>query len=401
MENFFLNLNINAEQLQHMIQMTDAILFLCFTILVGYLFLFAFKSLGKSKFPYPPANKKQKFVILFSAYKEDEIIIHSATNLLKQNYPRDKYDILVIADQMKESTNQELENLGIMVLRLNENSSKNKALQMAVKHIEFNNLKYDIAIILDANNLVENNFLDNLNDAFYSGCSVVQTHRVAKNLNTSIAILDAVSEEMNNNIFRKGHTNLGFSASLIGSGMAFEYDIFKDCIMEASIIGENKQLEMLLLKEYTYIEYLGTVYTYDEKVKKSSQFYNQRRRWIASQFYNLFFGLKSLPFALLQGNWDYANKIFQWMMPPRIILLGLIIIFSLVTSYYDVSMCIKWWGLLAALILTFTMAIPDYLINGKLLKAILNIPLLFFMMFLGLFCMSRAKKEILHTEKNN
>ncbi|MEG1728833.1 MAG: glycosyltransferase family 2 protein [Bacteroidaceae bacterium] len=401
MENFFLNLNVNAEQLQHMIQMTDAILFLCFTILVGYLFLFAFKSLGKSKFPYPPANKKQKFVILFSAYKEDEIIIHSATNLLKQNYPRDKYDILVIADQMKESTNQELENLGIMVLRLNENSSKNKALQMAVKHIEFNNLKYDIAIILDANNLVENNFLDNLNDAFYSGCSVVQTHRVAKNLNTSIAILDAVSEEMNNNIFRKGHTNLGFSASLIGSGMAFEYDIFKDCIMEASIIGENKQLEMLLLKEYTYIEYLGTVYTYDEKVKKSSQFYNQRRRWIASQFYNLFFGLKSLPFALLQGNWDYANKIFQWMMPPRIILLGLIIIFSLVTSYYDVSMCIKWWGLLAALILTFTMAIPDYLINGKLLKAILNIPLLFFMMFLGLFCMSRAKKEILHTEKNN
>ena len=44
---------------------------------------------------------------------------------------------------------------------------------------------------------------------------------------TNTAVLDAVSEEINNSIFRKGHTRLGFSSGLSGSGMAFEYDLFK------------------------------------------------------------------------------------------------------------------------------------------------------------------------------
>jgi hypothetical protein len=49
----------------------------------------------------------------------------------------------------------------------------------------------------------------------------VQGHRTAKNTNNSWAILDAISEEINNNIFRKGHRVLGLSSAIIGSGMAF------------------------------------------------------------------------------------------------------------------------------------------------------------------------------------
>ena len=51
-----------------------------------------------------------------------------------------------------------------------------------------------------------NNFLKKINAAFAHGYVAVQGHRTAKNMNTSWAILDAVSEEINNNIFRKGHT---------------------------------------------------------------------------------------------------------------------------------------------------------------------------------------------------
>jgi hypothetical protein len=48
-----------------------------------------------------------------------------------------------------------------------------------------------------------------------------------KNTNNSWAILDAISEEINNNIFRKGHRVLGLSSAIIGSGMAFRYNYFK------------------------------------------------------------------------------------------------------------------------------------------------------------------------------
>lgn len=389
--------NIDPDTLQHYIQMTDAVVFLIFAVCVGYLFIFAFKSLGTSKTEYPQASKKYKFAVLFPAYKENEVILNSIKDFFLQNYPKEKFDVFVIAEMMEEDVNRELENMGAIVLRLKEQHNlKTYAFQFAMNFIEVNKMKYDIVLILNADNIVKQNYLDVLNDAFYSGCSVVQTHRVAKSLKNSMAILDAVSEEINNAIFRKGHTRLGFSAGLIGSGMAFEYDIFKECIMRTSVTSIDKQLEMLLLRENIYIEYLDKLYTYDEKVSTNSQFFSQRRRWITNQFYSLFRGLKLLPQAIFQGNWDFADKVFQWMIPPRVIMLGSIITIALVVSFYDISMSIKWWGALVALILTFTMAIPDYLVNKKLLKAIVKLPLIFILMFANLFRMRNAKKNFRH-----
>lgn len=389
----------NLENGEHIFRIIDAILFLLFALSVCYLFIFALMSIGKRKDSYPEAAKKYKFAILYPAYKEDNVIVNSVRNFLKQDYPRDKYDVIVISAEMTEQTNEKLKNSSAIVVRNNQASNtKTNALQMAVKYIEENKLHYDMVVILDADNEVDPTFLKELNNAFYSGCAAVQTHRVAKNKNTSIAVLDAVSEEINNSIFRKGHTRLGFSSSLIGSGMAFEYDLFKDCILQAKHIGVDKQLEMLLLKQNIYIEYLNNVYTYDEKVKKSAQFYNQRRRWLSNQFYNLFWGMTSLPKAILNGNWDYCNKLLQWMMPPRVILFGLIIIigsFLVITNWY---LSIKWWGLFFVLCLAFAMAIPDSLVNKKLAKAIFHIPFLFLLMLLNHFRLGKANKEFIHTE---
>ena len=82
-------------------------------------------------------------------------------------------------------------------------------------------------MVLDADNLMETSFISKVNNAFNKGYMAVQGHRVAKNINTRFAILDAVSEEVNNMIFRKGHRVVGLSAALIGSGMAMEYAYFK------------------------------------------------------------------------------------------------------------------------------------------------------------------------------
>lgn len=295
----------------------DAILFLLFLIAVLYLLIFAIFSLKKRKNTYPPARKRYRFAVLFPCYMEDEVILNSVNSFFDQEYPRELYDVIVISDRMTEETDQALRNLSALVVKADSpQSTKTNALRRAIRYIEEEKRTYDIAVVLDADNLVDLDFLDKINDAFYSGCMVVQTHRVAKNRNTSIAVLDAVSEEINNSIFRKGHTELGFSSALIGSGMAFDYQLFKEYMQTASSIGIDKNLEKSLLKNYIFIEYLETVFTYDEKVKQKADFYNQRRRWLATQFYNLFSGLGHILIAILKGNWDYVDKLFQWMMPP-------------------------------------------------------------------------------------
>ena len=186
----------------------------------------------------------------------------------------------------------------------NPQSTKIEALKAAIRYIEEGKTKYDNVIILDADNIVKNNYIEKINDAIYAGCSAIQTHRVAKNRDSSIAVLDAVSEEINNSIFRKGHTRLGFSSALSGSGMAFEYGLFKNIIQGCNDIGEDKYMERKLLLQNIYIEYLEDVYTYDEKVRGKKDFYNQRQRWLATQFHNLLSGILQIPGALIKGNWD-------------------------------------------------------------------------------------------------
>ena len=135
------------------------------------------------------------------------------------------FDIIVISDQMQSATNELLRSLPIRLLIADyKDSSKAKALTMAMDAID--GIPYDVVVIMDADNLTSH-FLTAVNRAFDSGVRCTQAHRTGQNLNTDISVLDGISEEINNGIFRSGHNALGLSAALSGSGMAFEADWFR------------------------------------------------------------------------------------------------------------------------------------------------------------------------------
>lgn len=132
-------------------------------------------------------------------------------------------------------------------------------------------------MIIDADNIINSSYLSEVNNAFADPkVQVVQTHRVAKNLNTDMAYLDAISEEINNSIFRLGHVNLGMSAALIGSGMAFEYSLFYKAMMSnTSVGGFDRVLEMKLLYHRIFFHYLPDTYVLDEKYRRLRIFINR------------------------------------------------------------------------------------------------------------------------------
>lgn len=377
----------------------DLIIFILFSFSVGYVLIYALASLKSRNIKYPNSEKLYKILVLFPAYKEDIVIINSIESFLKQDYPSTYFDIVVISDNMKKETNETLNSLSIKVLEINfENSSKAKALKYAINNIEDN--VYDIVVIMDADNTTDNDYLKQICNAFDSGIMAIQTHRVAKNLNTDIAILDAVSEEINNSIFRRGHVNLGVSSALIGSGMAFCFKWFKENIHKVVSFVEERELEILLLRQKLFIEYLEEVKVYDEKTQTMPIFYKQRKRWLASQFIVLKMVIKELPEALFSLNISYADKIVQWMLLPRVILLGLIGFISFAISIINITSSVKWWILLFVLIFSLALSIPHYLINKKLFFAIKKVPLIFAMMVFGIFKIKSASKGFIHTEKN-
>jgi len=403
--NILVALNFTPIQTIHVV---ESLIFLLLAFAVLYLLIFTFAALTKKKITYPLVEKKSKFAVFFPAYNEDSVIINSVQEFLQQDYPREQYDIIVLADHMMDKTIEQLRAISAVVLRIEvENSSKTKALQIATDYIEENKIHYDNIVIMDADNIVDPDFLTKINNAFAAGCQTIQTHRVAKNLNSDMAYLDAISEEINNSIFRKGHTQLHLSASLIGSGMAFTYPIFKKYIRLAHEVGFDKQLEMLFLHDHIFIDYLEDIYTYDEKLRKSSQFSNQRRRWMANQVFGFSTGIKKLPMALKERNWDYCNKLLQWTMLPRLMLVGFIFIGTLLMTIYDVSLnfqtlfSLKWWYLLIVLLSIFYFSFPTHLKNKKLTKAFIHLPQLFIQMIINLFRLSGAFKRFIHTDHSD
>ena len=385
--------------IQEALYIFEYICWILASVAVAYPLIYSLASLGTRKSYYPTANKQHKFAILFPAYKEDRVILPVVESFLQQHYPRELYKVIVISDHMQETTNERLAQLPITLLKANyENSSKAKALNFAMDHFERD--EFDAVVILDADNIVDTNFLLEINKVFDAGVQAIQAHRTAKNRNTDIAVLDGLSEEVNNSIFRRGHVRLGISSALIGSGMIFNYQWFHDNVKHLVTTGEDKELEVLLLKQRIFIEFLDEVYVYDEKTQGEKGFYNQRRRWLATQFAQWGRVFKDLPQAILSGNIDYSDKLIQWVLPPRLILFGGIIVMGSIMQIIDWPLALKWWALFLIMGVTLCLAIPDKLVDDRFKKSINKLPLLFIMMVVNLFRMKGMNKKFVNTEKN-
>lgn len=353
------------------------------------------------------SNERRKFAVLIPAYKEDAVIIDVAKQALKQLYPENKYDVIVIADSFKEETLTELRKLNITLIEVNfEKSTKSKALNKAMEEIGD---EYDIALILDADNIMNSDVISKLNEAFDEGFLAIQAHRVAKNTNTSFAILDAISEEVNNHIYRKGHRALGLSSALIGSGMAFDYKFFKNIMKNINAVGGfDKELELKLLKDGRKIEYLHNALVLDEKVQKTDVFANQRKRWLSAQF--VYFGRyfkDGIVQLFTKANIDFADKVYQMIQPPRILLLGLSFI---ITLFWTIIQIINpdlfselffrfysWIIVFGFVFIAFVISIPLKFYNYKTLKALAGLPKSFLIMALSLFKLKGANKTFIHT----
>lgn len=369
----------------------DTILFALSAFTVIYMLFFAIAAMVKRSDQYLDSKIKHRFSVIFPAYQDDEYILLSVKSFLQQDYPIDCYDIVVIADHLQPETNIQLSQLPIILLQGNLlHSSKMKSVKVAMNQLQEGD--YDLVLIMNADNIADTNLLNELNNTYSSGSNAIQVHRIRQERPNSIAVLNAVTDEINNSIFRVGHSSLGLSSSLNGSGMAFDFAWFKQIIANMDNKEDEKAIESLLLKEHIFIEYLNKSYIYATRKEGKKKFYTQRQNWIKAHYYSLFTNIGNLPGAILSGNFDYADRILQWLTFPRTILLSLILFAGVFNIYFDWINSLKWWGLLFIFLLTLAFATPNYLVDNKFNKAMKMIPVMGIGMFLNLFKRTRQKQ---------
>lgn len=366
----------------------DWILFIPIAGTVLYLGFFAIAAMFNRHSNIPKSKLQNRFVVLIPAYQQDDVIEQTVVSVLGQAYPQRMFDITVISDHQNEMTNMRLAQYPITLLTPDfEESSKAKSLQYAVLNLpEFK--IYDIVVVLDADNIVEQDFLQKVNDAFeVAATRAIQTHKISRNRDTAAARMDAIFEEINNAIFRRGHISVGLSAALAGSGTAYDFNWFKTNIMKAKTSGEDKEMEALLLRQAIYIDYFDNIYVYGEKKRSTLKLNEQRGRWATQQFQTFIRNIKFLPGAIFRKQYDLADKIIQWMLVPRTKMVGIIMLMSVILPFIYFTLAIKWWLLGSAALFVFALATPDYLVDEMWDKTFLRSP------FVSLWSLIHIKKK--------
>lgn len=381
----------------------DIALWLIIAASTAYVCFFAIISLFYSKedtftynrSPHLVGNELRRFLILYPAYNEDRVIINSVEQFIEQDYPQEYYTVAVISDHMKPETNAQLAGYPIRLLQPTfEKSSKAKAMQYAINEVEGD---FDYVVVLDADNVVQPTFLSQLNVLCNSGYEAIQCHRCAKNANNDVAVLDGVSEEINNTIFRKAHNRFGLSSALIGSGMCFKYKLFRQNVFMLTTAGEDREMEALLLHQNVFIKYAADIHVFDEKVSNQDNFQRQRMRWMTAQIQSLLSMLPKIPHAILHGNVNFVDKTIQQALIPRSMLIMLLGMMSVLTTLVVPVWCEKWWILFACLAIALLIAIPAPLRIRSFGKA-LAIPGLVLRMIKNILHIDHKNTDFIHTQ---
>lgn len=382
---------------------------LLIAIPVLYFLFFSVSSLfyRPSKFKVELQEKKA-ITLIFPAYQEDAVILNSAGAALRHESKLANLEVLVIADGLQAETVESLRIQGARVEEINNvERTKAAALEFALKFIP--DSTEDI-IILDIDNIMRDGFVDSiLSTKLAKGVRIVQGHRTAKNQNTPYAVLDAISEEVNNSIFRRGHRVVGLSSALIGSGFICEVSLFREVFVgQVKSKGEDKEFELRLLENKIKIAYDDNAVVYDEKVQRSDAFYRQRKRWMAIQRdLQRTEALKAIRNLGHFRNIEYINKIYQLMIPPKIITIGVIMMGTIISQVLfwnfrsaelaTVQFC--WLALFLALIATGITSFPLRYLNKKmLLKAIIHLPNVLFLMIKARLNLKKIGSDFVHTK---
>lgn len=367
-------------------------------IQVIYLFIFSIAGLFYKERELKEITPVSSFVIYIPSYKEDAVILDTAKQALTIDYPKESYHIVVIADSLKKETIEKLRKMPIEVVEVVfDKSTKAKALNKA---LDANTRDFDYAIVFDADNVADKNYLSEMNRAFANGAKVVQGQRTAKNKNNDLAILDGISEGINNHIFRKGHRVVGLSSAIIGSAMGLEFDLYKKVMRQLTAVGGfDKEMELFLLKNNITVEYAEKAIVYDEKVQKSDVLESQRKRWLSAQLTylkkHLVSGVQEL---FSKGNIDYFDKVFQMALLPRVIIIGILPI-SFIISFFQGGgpEPYIWLIVLTVGYISIILSIPNEFVNRRLFKALLKLPMSILRIFKLLFKLKGANKTFIHT----
>jgi len=355
---------------------------ICFYLVFPMVLFLCWKFSVNPAKPIHPGSNHRDYGIILTAYEQVDFVADAIRSLLDMDY--DNFHIYVVADNCKPSEALMFTDDRVKVLFPERILASNTASHFyAIEHFT---RQHQTILIMDSDNLAHPQLINELNRYFDLGFRAVQGLRSAKNLETTIACLDAARDIYYHFYDGRVIFDLGSSATLAGSGMAFDSALYVSMLKDIDIRGAgfDKVLQARLIAGGERIAFAQFAIVYDQKTSAPKQLISQRSRWITTWFKYFKFGFAILYKGLARTNLNQLIFGTVLLRPPLFIFLSLAVLLMVISIFTSQLLAVVIFFSLIIYVISFLIPVLSKTTDKKIRKALIYIPKFIFYQFVSL-----------------
>lgn len=255
-----------------------ALFFLCYSYQFVYLAIGLF---AKPKKTESPATR-HRIAVLIAARNEEAVIGQLLDSVRAQNYPAELLDAYVVADNCTDATAVIARAHGAEVFARQDSRhvGKGYALQFLLDHIR-ERRHYDAYLVLDADNILDPNFVREITAVHDQGYGVVTCYRNSKNYGDNwISAGYALWFLRESQYLNRARMRLGTSCAVSGTGFLFSQSVLDETGgWPFHLLTEDIEFSVHHILRGETIGYCEAAELFDEQPTDFRQSWRQRMRW--------------------------------------------------------------------------------------------------------------------------
>ena len=266
------------------VKMINYIISIVFIVCYSYQFLYILVPYVIKGKPMKPA-RAHRYAVLISARNEEAVIANLIESVRRQSYDLGLVTTFVVADNCTDATAAVAAQAGAIVFERFDTSKVGKgyALNYLLREIDklFPERPFDGYFVFDADNVLEENYIEEMNKVFSSGYEIVTSYRNSKNFGDNwISSGYALWFLRESQYLNHARMKLGTSCAVSGTGFLFSQKVLDECGgWNFFLLTEDIEFTVHNVVRGRKIGYCHEAVLYDEQPTGFRQSWRQRLRW--------------------------------------------------------------------------------------------------------------------------
>ncbi len=257
--------------------------------------------------------------VLVPAHDEADYIERCLETLRHQDYPSERYEVVVIADNCTDETAAIAASGGVSVMEREEPDApgKGRALRWAIDLLFATRTDLDAVVVVDADSVADRHLISGLLSRLSSGADAVQGEYLAlPDGHSARSELRSASMLLFHRVRFAGRAALGLPCHLVGNGMAFSRRLLEEHPWDAFTSAEDLEWSADLRLAGIRPQFAGDAQLRAPIAKGGTAARTQRIRWEGGRLHVIRTRVPRLLRAMWHGDRSLIDALVELLVPP-------------------------------------------------------------------------------------